>query len=189
MSELPTLSAVRIEAERVVLRGSCEADRDRLIELRTDPEVGAYIGGPSERAAVEKRIDEVGMANLTKAPGLFAIADKATDVFLGTMQLMRTAADEPGHLTEGAEELELGYLLHRDAWGAGFAFEAATAVLRAAAAELPDQPVILRTQTANTRSLRLAARLGFRPVRTYEAYDAEQTLSAADLHSFKASTL
>ncbi|MFF4196660.1 GNAT family N-acetyltransferase [Nonomuraea sp. NPDC001831] len=28
-------------------------------------------------------------------------------------------------------ELELGYLLRRGAWGAGFAFEAATAVLRA----------------------------------------------------------
>jgi RimJ/RimL family protein N-acetyltransferase len=186
VSELPTLSAVRIEADRVVLRGTREADRERLIELRTDPEVGAYIGGPSERAAVERRIDEVGMAGLTKAPGLFAVADKATDAFLGTVQLLRCAADDPGHLTEGAEELELGYLLHRDAWGAGFAFEAATAVLRAAAAELPDQPVILRTQTANERSLRLADRLGFRPVRTFEAYGAEQTLCAADLHDFRA---
>lgn len=186
VSESPTLSAVRIEAERVVLRKSREADRERLIELRTDPEVGAYIGGASDREAVEKRIAEAGMANLTKAPGLFAIADKATDLFLGTVQLMRVAADEPGHLAGGTEELELGYLLHRDAWGAGFAFEAATAILRAAAAELPDQPVILRTQTANTRSLRLASRLGFRPVRTFVAYDAEQTLSASDLHSFRA---
>ncbi|QUQ67807.1 GNAT family N-acetyltransferase [Kutzneria sp. CA-103260] len=186
MSELPTLSAVRIEADRVVLRESREADRERLIELRTDPEVGAYIGGPSSREAVEQRIHEIGMANLTNAPGLFCIADKATDGFVGTIQLTRSAADEPGHLTDNAEELELGYLLHRDAWGAGLAFEAATAVLRAAAAELPDQPVILRTQTANMRSLRLADRLGFRTVRTFEWCDADQTLSAADLHSFKA---
>jgi RimJ/RimL family protein N-acetyltransferase len=183
---LPTLSAVRIEAERIVLRKSLDSDRDRLVELRTDPDVGAYIGGPSTREAVERRIDEVGMAGLTTAPGLYVIADKATDAFLGTMQLMRVAADEPGHLTEGAEELEPGYMLHRSAWGSGYAFEAATAVLRAAAAELPDQPVILRTQSANTRSLRLAARLGFQVVRTFEAYDAEQTLCAADLHSFKA---
>jgi len=77
-------------------------------------------------------------------------------------------------------------MLHRDAWGLGLAFEAATAVLRAAAAELPDQPVILITQTANQRSLRLAARLGFQPVSTFEAFDAEQTLCRADLHSFKA---
>jgi RimJ/RimL family protein N-acetyltransferase len=182
----PTLSAVRIEADRIVLRKSLDADRDRVIELRTDPEVGAHIGGPSPREAVERRIDEVGMTNLTNIPGLFVVADKATDAFLGTVQLLRVAADEPGHLTEGAEELELGYLLHRDAWGAGFAFEAANAVLRAPAAELPDQPVILRTRTANERSLRLAARLGFRPVRTFEWFDAEQTLCVADLHSFHA---
>jgi len=183
---LSTLSAVRIEADRILLRESREADRERLIELRTDPEVGAHIGGHRRREDVERRVDGVGMDKLTEAPGLYVIADKATDVLLGTVQLMRAAADEPGHLTEGAEELELGYLLHRDAWGAGYAFEAATAVLRAAAAELPDQPVILRTQSANTRSLRLAARLGFQPVSTFEAFDAEQTLSTADLHSFKA---
>nr|WP_083897890.1 GNAT family N-acetyltransferase [Nocardia vinacea] len=52
-----------------------------------------------------------------------------------------------------------------DTWGAGPATEAATAVLRAAADELPDQPVLIVPQTANRRSLRLAVRLGFqRPV-------------------------
>jgi RimJ/RimL family protein N-acetyltransferase len=170
--------------DRILLRESREADRERLIELRTDPEVGAHIGGHRQREDVERRIDEVGMDKLTEAPGLYAIADKATDVFLGTVQLMRAAADEPGHLAEGAEELELGYVLHRNAWGAGYAFEAATAVLRAAAAELPDQPVVVRTQSANARSLRLAARLGFRAVSTYVAYDAEQTLLVADLYCF-----
>ncbi|MFI9388786.1 GNAT family N-acetyltransferase [Kutzneria sp. NPDC052558] len=180
------LSAVRIESDRLVLRKSRESDRERLIELRTDPEVGAHIGGHSTREAVERRIAEIGMANLTAAAGLYVIADKESDVFLGTVQLMRPPADQPGHLTEGAEEIEPGYLLHRSAWGRGYAFEATTAVLRAGAAELPEQPVILRTQAANTRSRRLAERLGFRLVRTFVAWDAEQLLYAADLHSFKA---
>ncbi|MGY0235420.1 GNAT family N-acetyltransferase [Longispora urticae] len=83
-------------------------------------------------------------------------------------------------------KLELGYLLRRDAWGAGLAYEASAAALRAAAAELPDQPVILVTQSANARSLRLAARLGFQPVGTFEQFDAEQTLGRlASLHSFQ----
>lgn len=69
--------------------------------------------------------------------------------------------DEPGHVTEDGHELELGYLLLAESWGAGLAFEATSAVPRAAADELPDQPVILVTQTANERSLRLAVRLGF----------------------------
>ncbi|MER6563509.1 GNAT family N-acetyltransferase, partial [Streptomyces sp. NPDC001027] len=70
----------------------------------------------------------------------------------------------------------------------GLALEAATAALRAAAGELPDQPVLIVTQSANERSLRLAARLGFQRVGAFEAYDAEQTLAVAHLHAFKAAT-
>src|SRR3954447_23474761 len=105
MSTLPTLSAVRIAAERSVLREPRDADRDRLIELHTDPEVGAYIGGASTREAVEKRIEEIGGLANAAAPGVFTIADKATDAFIGTVQLTRLPADEPGHLTEAGEEL------------------------------------------------------------------------------------
>ena len=43
-----------------------------------------------------------------------------------------------------------------------WAFEAAMAALRAAAGELPDQPVLVVTQTANHRARKLASRLGFK---------------------------
>jgi RimJ/RimL family protein N-acetyltransferase len=113
------------------------------------------------------------------------IADKATDDLVGTLEIKRPTGDLPVHVADDGEELELGYLLLRDAWGAGLAFEAATAALRAAAAELPDQPVIIVTRSANERSLRLAARLGFRVVSTFEQFGAEQTWGMARLHSFK----
>ncbi|MDI6105974.1 GNAT family N-acetyltransferase [Actinoplanes sp. NEAU-A12] len=187
MSQLSMLSAVEIATDRVLLRKARDADRERLIELQTDPQVWGYLGGPRLRETVEQRLDEIGgAANATPNPGGFVIADKATDDLIGTVELKRRAAELPGHVTEGGEELELGYLLRPDAWGAGLAFEATIAALRAAADELPDQPVILVTQTANARSLRLAARLGFQPVSTFREYDAEQTLALASLHSFKA---
>ncbi|GAJ83658.1 hypothetical protein NBRGN_065_00540 [Nocardia brasiliensis NBRC 14402] len=66
----------------------------------------------------------------------------------------------------------------------GYAFDAATCALHAAAAELPNQPVLIVTQTANERSLKLATRLGFRPVSTFEAFGAQQTLATAALHAF-----
>lgn len=50
----------------------------------------------------------------------------------------------------------------------------------------PDQPVLIVTRTTNTRSLDLAARFGFRPVSTFEAHEAEQTLAMTGLHSFLA---
>jgi RimJ/RimL family protein N-acetyltransferase len=187
MDQLPMLSAVQIATDRVLLRKARDTDRERLIELRTDPEVGAYIGGPRLREDLERRIDEIGgAANATASPGLFVIADKATDDLIGTLELKRRPADEPGHVTEDGDELELGYLLRRDAWGTGLAFEAASAALRAAADELPDQPVLIVTQTANKRSLGLSVRLGFQPVSTFECFAAEQTLCLANLRSFKA---
>jgi RimJ/RimL family protein N-acetyltransferase len=80
------------------------------------------------------------------------------------------------------DELELSYVFRRDSWGKGWAYEAASALLRAAAAELPDQPVLAATQSANTRSLNLLRRLGFEPVSTFVQFDAEQTLATAPLH-------
>jgi RimJ/RimL family protein N-acetyltransferase len=184
MSPLPTLSATEIPSERLLLRKARDADREGLIELLTDPEVRAHLGGPRSRSDVEQYFDAVGAASATSLPGSYVIADNTTDRLLGTLGLDRRSADRPGHVSEDGEELELSYVLRRSAWGAGFAFEAATVALRAAADELSDQPVLVVTQTANKRSLKLAARLGFRTVSTFEEFGAEQTLSTAHLSLF-----
>ncbi|MFE3442671.1 GNAT family N-acetyltransferase [Nocardia sp. NPDC059180] len=171
----------------MLLRKAHDADREGLIELQTDPEVWAYLGGPRLREDAEQRLDAIGgPVNATTAPGHFIIADKGTDSLLGTFELKRRPADFPGHVTDDGEELELGYLMLSRAWGAGLAFEAATAAVRAAADELDDQPVLIATQSANKRSLKLAARLGFRPATTFEWFDVEQRLWLSSLHSFKA---
>lgn len=186
MSPLPTVSAMEITSDRLLLRKAHDADREGIIELQTDPQVREYLGGPRPRGDVEQFLDAVGTANTTATPGAYVIADNTTNRLIGTLMLDRRSADRPGHIFEEGEELELSYVLRRSAWGAGLAFEAATAALRAAAAELPDQPVLVVTQTANQRSLKLAARLGFHHVTTFKEHDAEQTLSTAQLHSFKA---
>ena len=186
MSQLPTLSATEIRSERLLLRTALhDTDREGLIELETDPEVRAYIGGPRPRSEVEQQLDARLTANGTTRPGSYVIVDKTTNRVIGTLMLARRSTDGPGQVTEDGEELELGYVLRRGAWGAGFAFEAATVALRAAADELPDQPVVLVTQTANKRALNLAARLGFRPISTFEEFGAEQTLCTAPLSRFK----
>ncbi|MDX3227617.1 GNAT family N-acetyltransferase [Streptomyces sp. ME19-01-6] len=186
MNTLPTLSAMEITTDRLRLRKAHDTDIDGLIELQTDPQVRAHLGGPRPRNVVEQYFDANGISAITSKPGTYVIADKETNRFIGTLVLDRRSADLPGHVTQEGTELELTYLLRCGSWGAGLAFEAATAMLRAAAGELPDQPVLVVTQTANERSLKLAARLGFQRMGTFEAHGAEQTLAVADLHSFKA---
>ncbi|MFD8233652.1 GNAT family N-acetyltransferase [Streptomyces sp. NPDC059696] len=180
----PTLSATEITTPRLRLRKARDADRAGFVELQTDPQVRSHLGGPRPRSAVEQYFDATGVQYVTDKPGTFVIADRTTDRLVGTLLLHRRPSDLPGHVTEEGGELELTYVLRREGWGKGLAFEAATAALGTAAAELPDQPVLIVTQTANTRSLALAARLGFRPVSTFEAWEAEQTLAVAGLHAF-----
>jgi RimJ/RimL family protein N-acetyltransferase len=185
----PSVTALRIDAGDVVLRKARDDDRDAIVAHAVDADVRAYLGGPQERQSVEQDLDTAGVDAVTDAPGEYVIADAATDRFLGTISLTRRGAHHPGHLDAAGEELELAYTLLRSHWGRGLAFRAATALLRRAAAEMPDEPVIIVTQSANTRSLRLARRLGFTPATRFEEFGAEQTLAVANLHEFAAPKL
>jgi RimJ/RimL family protein N-acetyltransferase len=69
---------------------------------------------------------------------------------------------------------ELGYLFLPKAWGFGYAAEACEAALDWLDNALPGEPVVLFTQTASARSMRLAAKLGFTEVERFHAWDAEQ---------------
>ena len=85
--------------------------------------------------------------------------------------MTRSARDIFGRL---AGETELGYLILPQAWGRGYAAEACAAALDWFAEVLPGEPVVLCTQTANERSMRVAAKLGFVEVERFEEYGAEQ---------------
>jgi RimJ/RimL family protein N-acetyltransferase len=88
---------------------------------------------------------------------------------IGQVQLKR-ATDH------GAGQAEVGYLFLPHAWGFGYAAEACAAALGWLDAALPGEPAVLKTQTANVRSMRLAAKLGFTEVERYQAWGAEQWL-------------
>jgi len=187
MTTSPTLSAVAIESGRLVLRKARDTDREGVVEVLTDPEVRAYLGGPRRREDVERSLDQAGTVGTTAAAaGSYAIADKQATGPPGFLGLSRRPADRPGHVTGEGGGLELSYVLRRDAWGAGLAFEAAAAALRTATAELPDQPVLIVIQTANRRARRLSDRLGFRrsaPSRSRRAPDPRRGLAGLVLGS------
>jgi RimJ/RimL family protein N-acetyltransferase len=60
------------------------------------------------------------------------------------------------------------------AWGSGYAAEACAAAIDWFADVFPGEPVVLCTQAANDRSMRLAAKLGFTEVERFVEYGAEQ---------------
>ncbi|MHA3022325.1 GNAT family N-acetyltransferase [Mycobacterium sp. BMJ-28] len=180
-----TVRALSIEGERVRLRKARDSDADGFIETQVDERVRRFLGGPRLERDVRAAFGAAGAAALLSGAGCYVVALKDSDDMLGTMVLNRHALEVPGLLEKGGDELELAYVFRRHAWGQGYAFESARMLLKCAASELPDQPVVVVTQTANHASLRLADRLGFNVVGTFEQWGSEQTLATARLHAFK----
>ncbi|WP_020418164.1 GNAT family N-acetyltransferase [Amycolatopsis sp. ATCC 39116] len=157
-----------IRTERLVLRESAARDRAAFIELFASPEVGAYVGGSQPRDELERSVPEVP----GRRPGLFVV--ELDSAMIGMITLDPRDAERPGHVRPEAGEAELGYLFLPRAWGSGYAAEACAAALGWFAGTHPGEPVVLSTQTANERALRLAVKLGFTEVERYEEYGAEQ---------------
>ena len=101
-----------------------------------------------------------------RPPGLFVV--DLDGAMIGQVILRRATGQR------GTGQAELGYMFLPEAWGFGYAAEACAAALGWLARELPGEPVVLFTQTANARSMRLAAKLGFTEVERFEAWGAEQ---------------
>ncbi|MFD7921709.1 GNAT family N-acetyltransferase [Streptomyces sp. NPDC059740] len=157
-----------IRTERLVLREPEARDRAVFVELLASPEVGAYLGGPRPREELERALPETP----ERRPGLFVI--ELDGAMIGTVELNRRDPERRSGVLPDTGEAELGYLLLPETWGRGYAAEACRAVLGWFAAARPGEPVVLCTQTANSRSMRLAAKLGFTEVQRYEAWGAEQ---------------
>jgi RimJ/RimL family protein N-acetyltransferase len=170
MSELGPVAwpSAPIETERLVLREPEARDRAAVIELFASPEVGTYIGGPRPRDELERGVPEVPSAR----SGLFVV--DLDGAMIDIVTLDPRDAERPGHVRPDAGETELGYMFLPEAWGRGYAFEACAAALDWFAAAHPGEPVVLCSQTANDRSMRLATKLGFTEVERFEEHGAAQ---------------
>ena len=154
-----------IRTERLVLREPQAPDRAAFIELLASAEVGTYLGGPRPREELEREMPGAP----PRRPGLFVV--DLGGAMIGQIILSRATGHGPA---AAAGKAELGYLFLPRAWGFGYAAEACAAALGWFAGALPGEPVVLFTQTANLRSMRLAAKLGFTEEARYAAYGAEQ---------------
>jgi RimJ/RimL family protein N-acetyltransferase len=169
MTELGPVSwpPAPIRTGRLVLREPEARDRPAFIELLASPEVGTYLGGPRPREELEREMP----GTPERLPGLFIV--DLDGVMIGQVILKRAKGHGP---LAAAGKAELGYMFLPQAWGFGYAAEACAAALGWLDDALPGEPVVLFTQTANARSMRLAAKLGFTEVERFEAWDAEQWL-------------
>lgn len=146
----------QLETERLILRVPRIEDFDRFAELLADEEAARFIGGHMPRAAAWRKFLQMPGAWMVQGFGMFSIVDRATGRWLG-----QTGPWQP----EGWLGTEVGWAFHRDAWGQGFATEAATAAIDWAFDTLGWDGIIHCIDPGNAPSQALARRLGSRVLR------------------------
>ncbi|MDN5929779.1 MAG: GNAT family N-acetyltransferase [Pseudonocardia sp.] len=157
------MGGVDIETDRMVLRRFTPADVDDLVILHTDPAVMRFLGPCDETAEHVRDVVLPYFRSLDERGdgfGYRAAIERDGGAFLGWFLFRAPRRDpEPG-------VIEVGYRLHRAAWGRGFATEGAAALVDRGFAELPIDKVVADTMTINTGSRRVMEKLGMRFVRT-----------------------
>ena len=151
-----------IETPRLVLRGHRLDDFDAHAALWADPVVTRFIGGlPQTREQAWVRLlRHMGMWQ-AMGFGFWAVTDKQTGRLLGEAGFHDLKRD----LTPSLEgTLETGWGFVPDVHGKGIATETVSAVIAWGEANLPGVRMTCLIDPANTASLRVAEKNGFREV-------------------------
>jgi RimJ/RimL family protein N-acetyltransferase len=143
-----------IETARLVLRGWRDEDRAPFAEMGRSPAVMRYLGAPMTDVQAAEAIARQRAFQAELGHCFWAIERKADAAFLGFCGL------KPGTVGPIAGAIEIGWRLREDAWGQGYAREAALASLDWGWAHLPATSIHAITVPANTASWGLMERIG-----------------------------
>lgn len=155
----PAVAPPELRTERLLLRAWRATDREPFAAMNADPEVMRFIGsGVLHPVASDELRARLRREWTRTGHGLWALERTEDGAFLGFCGLTSPSWGGPG--VEG--ETEIGWRLRRDAWGRGYAAEAAAAALSVAWRDLGLRAAIALVHPENARSLALAERLGMR---------------------------
>ena len=148
-----------LATSRLLLRAVTSSDRMDLHRLEQDPEVMRHLNG-GRPTPLEPHAGAETEFLMPRGPevGLWAVVERQTDRLLGWVSLR-----PEGNVGD------LGYRFFREAWGRGFATEAAQAVIADGFLELGLGRITAETMSVNIASRRVMQRLGMRCVRTFIA--------------------
>lgn len=144
-----------LNTERLALGDWTEADVAALAVLSADPGTMRYFPALPSRQQIEEMVARQRAALAAGRPGLFAVRTSAEGRFLGFVGLAETRFD--AFFTPC---VEIGWRLARDAWGHGYATEAARAVLEHGFVTLGLPEIVSFTAVLNQPSQAVMRRLG-----------------------------
>ena len=158
------------ETPRLILRRFTEADAPLILQLNSDPEVVKYVHEPALETEEQARdiILNIIQPQYKNNLGRWAMFTKAANEFIGWCGLKYRPEQD---------EIDLGYRLVKNAWGKGFATEAAQHTLEYGFTKLNLKLITGKAHVENIASLKILGKLGMVfiregvedncPVRTY----------------------
>lgn len=137
--------------ERLILRRPAAEDLDGWAAFSADPVAMAHLGGPVARSIAWRHLCIMAGAWEISGYGMFSVIERATGKWVG-----RLGPWQP----EGWPGTEIGWGVASEFAGKGYAYEGAAAAMDYAVDVLGWSTIIHTINPANTRSIRLAQRLG-----------------------------
>lgn len=147
MSELTT--------DRLLLRQWKDSDSEPFAALNADPAVTEHFARPMTRAESEALIDRTTELFAERGFGLWAVEVRETGQFIGF-----TGLSVPRFEAHFMPAVEIGWRLAKDAWGNGYAPEAARASLAYAFGPAGLEELVSFTATTNKPSQRVMEKIG-----------------------------
>lgn len=140
-----------ITTDRLILRPWEDRDRDAAFALAQDAEVMRYLP-PLTREACDAMVDRMMAMQAQFGHTFWAMETRAQGAFLG---MCGFCPPRPP-----LAEYEIGWRLSRDAWGHGYATEAARATLEWAWNHRAMETMVAITYRGNTKSRAVMERIG-----------------------------
>lgn len=147
-----------IETGRLILRAPDDADRAALAAMNADPRVAATLGSALTREESDAMVDRIRVHIGLHGWGFWAVERKADRMVIGLTGLLSMGEDLPP-----GPAVEIGWRLAYDAWGGGYATEAARAALAWGFAHIRAPEIIAITARTNLRSQAVMRRIGMVP--------------------------
>jgi RimJ/RimL family protein N-acetyltransferase len=152
-----------IETERLILREWRDEDRSIFALINSDSRVMEHFPAPLTSQESDAFIPRI-VAGWDQGFGLWALEERSTGSFIGFVGLSVPTWEAPF-----GSSVEIGWRLSFDAWGKGYATEAARRVMEWARTNVkpPRGELVSFTTVRNVRSRRVMEKRGF----TYEDLD------------------
>ena len=147
---------IAAETDRLILRDWRDGDAEAFDRHCNTENVMRWLGGVRSRADYDEVAARLTRWQQERGFTFWVVERKADRAFLGFCGLK--IADGEGSPVLGRHEI--GWRLREDAWGQGYALEAATAALNVAFGRIGAESVVALTVDGNRASWGLMERLG-----------------------------